>query len=139
VEHENRLQLPATFNFRLNPRARRVSVYLRAGIVGDYLISASGSGVRSYTENLKDVEVDNVSIKDSRAVLSLNGLAGLGVRIPMENSFFFIESRYTTGFFLVNQKENRYDNQDLIWLLYHVDSDFRMQQVSLLAGISWNL
>ena len=139
VEHENRLQLPVTFNFRLNPRARRVSVYLRAGIEGDYLISASGSGVRSYSVNLKDVEVDNVDVKDSRTTLNLNGLAGIGVRIPMENSFFFIESRYTTGLFLVNNKENRYDNQELIWPLYHVDSDFRMQQVSLLAGISWNL
>jgi hypothetical protein len=139
VEHENRLQLPATFNFRLNPGARRVSVYLRAGIAGDYLISASGSGVRSYTENLKDLEVDKVDIKNSRAVLNLNGLAGIGIRIPMESSFFFIESRYTAGLFMVNREENRYENQDLIWLLYHVDSDFKMQQVSLLAGIAWNL
>ena len=139
VEQESRLQLPAGFNFRLNPGARRVSVYLRAGVVGDYLISATGSGVRSYEENVKDVEVDKVKIKDSRNTLNLNGLVGFGVRIPMENSFFFIESRYTAGLFLVNRKDIRYDNQDLVWLLYHVDSDFRMQQVSILAGISWNL
>ena len=139
TENEYRLQLPATFNFRLNPDGRRVSVYLSMGIMGDYLISAQGSGVRSYTEMLRDVEVDKTDIKDSRAALNLSGLAGIGVRIPLENSFIFIESRYAAGIFLVNKPENRYENQDLIWLLYHVDSDFRMQQVSFMAGMAWNL
>ncbi|MGW8314079.1 MAG: outer membrane beta-barrel protein [Bacteroidales bacterium] len=138
-EHQNHLQLPVSFLFRLNPRASRVSVYLRAGFAGDYLISASGSGVRSYDQYLRDVEVDPVDIKNARSSLNLSGLAGLGVRIPLENSFIFIESRFTSGIFLVNKGENRYDNQDLIWTLYHVDSDFRMQQVSLLAGMAWNL
>jgi hypothetical protein len=139
VEHQNHLQLPASFLFRLNPRASRVSVYLRAGVVGDYLLTASGSGVRSYEEYLRDVEVDPVDIKHARRSLNLNGLAGLGIRIPLENSFIFIESRFTSGIFLVNNGENRYDSQDLIWTLYHADSDFRMQQVSLLAGMAWNL
>jgi hypothetical protein len=139
TEHENRLQLPATFNFRLNPDARRVSVYLSIGVMGDYLISAQGSGVRSYTEMLRDVEVDKTDIKNARASLGLSGLAGIGVRIPLDNSFIFIESRYAAGIFLVNKPENRYENQDLIWLLYHVDSDFRMQQVSFTAGMAWNL
>lgn len=138
-EHQNHLQLPVSFLFRLNPRASRVSVYLRAGIIGDYLISASGSGIRSYDEYLRDVEVDPVKIKDARNSLNLSGIAGLGIRIPLENSFIFIESRFTSGIFLVNKGENRYDNQELIWTLYHVDSDFRMQQVSLLAGMAWNL
>lgn len=139
VEHQNHLQLPASFLFRLNPRSPRVSVYLRAGLVGDYLLSASGSGVRSYEESLRDVEVDPVNIKEARASLNLSGLAGIGVRIPLENSFIFIESRFTSGIFLVNKPDHRYDNQDLTWILYHVDSDFRMQQVSLLAGMAWNL
>lgn len=139
VEHQNHLQLPASFLFRLNPRSPRVSVYLRAGVVGDYLLSVSGSGIRSYEESLRDVEVDPVNIKEARASLNLSGLAGIGVRIPLENSFIFIESRFTSGIFLVNKADNRYDNQDLTWILYHVDSDFRMQQVSLLAGMAWNL
>ncbi len=138
-EHQNHLQLPVSFLFRLNPRSSRVSVYLRAGVVGDYLLSASGSGVRSYDEYLRDVEVDPVDVKPARRSINLSGLAGLGVRIPLENSFIFIESRFTSGIFLVNKGDNRYDNQDLIWSLYHVDSDFRMQQVSLLAGMAWNL
>jgi hypothetical protein len=139
VEHQNHLQIPASFIFKLNPRSRRVSVYIRAGLIGDYLISASGSGIRSYTQNLKDVEVDNIKITDSRATLNLYGLGGLGIRIPLEKSFIFFESRFTSGVFLVNREENRYDNQDLVWLIYHVDSDFRMQQVSFLVGMAWNL
>jgi hypothetical protein len=139
LEHENRLQVPATFLFKLNPDTRRVSVYLRAGLMGDYLVSATGSGVRSFTENLKDVVVEGSSVKGSRTSLSLAGLGGLGVRIPLEKSFFFIESRYTYNLFLANNGENRYENQDLTWLLFHVDSDFRLQQLSFLAGIAWNL
>lgn len=139
LEHQNRVQLPASFLFKLNPYSRRVSVYLRAGVMGEALISASGSGIRSYTENLKDVEVDGISVKDARTSLNLAGLAGLGVRIPLQKSFIFIETSYAYSIFLANKGENRYVNQDLTWLLYHVDSDFRLQQLSLTTGIAWNL
>lgn len=139
TEHQYHIQVPASFLFRLNPRADRVSVYLRAGVAGDYMLSASGSGTRSYEEFLRDVEVEPVPVKDARRSLNLSGLGGIGVRIPFENSFLFIEGRYTYGILQVNREENRYDNQDLTWILYHVDSDFRMQQVSLLLGMAWNL
>lgn len=137
-EYQSHLQLPASMIFKLNPESR-TCVYLRVGVVADYLLSASGAATRSYSESLKDVVVEKTQIKDSRAMMNLHGLAGLGIRFPLENAFVFLETRFTSGLFLVNRQENRYENQDLTWLIYHVDSDFRSHQVSFSTGIAWNL
>ncbi len=138
-ESQHHLQLPASMIFKLNPESTGTSVYLRFGIIADYLLAVSGEGTRSYTESLKDVVVDKTNIADSRARLNLLGMAGFGIRIPFEKAFMFLETGFTSSIFLVNRAENRYDSQDLIWLLYHVDSDFRSHQLSFSAGMAWNL
>jgi hypothetical protein len=38
-----------------------------------------------------------------------------------------------------NKAEFRYDNDDLMWLIYHIDSDHRIQQMSFSAGMAWEL
>ncbi len=141
-EFEDRIWLPASMAFILNPESR-TSVFLRFGLVADYLLSASASATRTYVESgttyLRDVVVEKTKITDSRARMNLHGLAGLGIRIPLENAFIFLETRFTSSLFQVNRGENRYDNEDFIWQIYHVDSDFRIHQLSLSAGIAWNL
>jgi hypothetical protein len=138
-ETQSHLQVPASLLFKLNPESKGACIYLRAGIAGDYLLTASGSGTRTNLQLLGDVVVDKTTITDSRARLNLLGMAGMGIRLPFEKSFMFFEARFTSGIFKCNNPENRYPNDDLLWLLYHVDSDFRIHQLSLLTGISWNL
>lgn len=138
-ETQYRLQLPAAMLFRLNPRSPRTSVYIRLGLMADYLVGASGAGTRSYTESLRDVVVEKTKITTSRSRINLHGMTGLGVRIPMQRSFIFFETRFTSAIFLVNREENRYENQDLLWMIYHVDSNFRIHQGSFLVGMAWNL
>ena len=141
-EFENRIWLPASMAFTLNPESS-TSVFLRFGLVADYLLSASASATRTYldtgTSYPRDIVVEQTEITGSRARMNLHGLAGLGIRIPLENAFIFVETRFTSSLFLVNRGENRYDNEDFIWQIYHVDSDFRIHQLSLSAGIAWNL
>lgn len=138
-ESQSHLQVPASLLFRLNPKSKGASIYTRLGLVGDYLLSASGSGTRTYEQSLDDVVVEKTDVTDSRARLNLLVMAGLGIRIPFESSFLFFEARYTMGLFKSNNEENRYINDDILWLLYHVDSDFRVNQLSLSTGIAWNL
>ncbi len=142
-EYQNRIGLPLSFLFILNPDNRR-SIYLRTGIVTDYLISASASGTRNSTESVttsqQEVVVEKVPITDSRVRFNLYGMAGAGVRIPLRNSSAFFEARFKSGLFMINRKENRFDlDPDITWLIYHQDSDFRLHQLSLAAGIAWNL
>jgi len=138
-ESQAHLQVPASLLFKLNPESKGACIYLRVGLMGDYLLSASGSGTRTNTQSLSDVVVEKQDISDSRARLNLLGMAGVGMRIPFEKSFMFFEARFTSGLFKSNNDENRYMNDDLLWLLYHVDSDFRVNQLSLSTGIAWNL
>lgn len=142
-EYQNRIGVPLSMLFILNPDSR-TSIYLRTGIVADFLISASASGTRDFTEAVssfqQEVVVDKTPITDSRARFNIYGMAGAGVRIPMRNSSAFFEARFKSGLFLINREENRFDlDPDITWLLYYQDSDFRIHQLSLAAGISWNL
>jgi len=114
-EYQDHLQIPVSMIFKLNPASKGATVYLRVGVVADYLLAASGAGTMSYTESLGDVVVEKTSITDSRVGLNMHGMAGRGVRFPLENAFIFLETRFTSGIFLVNREENRYENQDLTW------------------------
>jgi hypothetical protein len=138
-ETQSHLQIPASILFKLNPKTKGASIYLRLGIVGDFLLSASGQGTRTYEGSTDKVVVGKTTISDSRTRLNLLGDAGLGLRIPFEKSFLFMEAGFKAGFIKSNKAENRYRNDDLVWLLYHVDSDYWVMQFSFSAGMAWNL
>ena len=141
-ESENRIQLPISMLFRLNPDSR-TTVFLRAGIMTDYMIGASVSATRTYSGTgssfLRDVVLEKQDITNSRRTLNLSGQFGAGIRIPFSGGFVFFETRFHSGLTSINREEERYNLQNLTWLIYHVDSDFRIQQLGLLAGLSWNL
>lgn len=140
-ECQNRLQIPISMAVYLNPDGKN-RFYLRFGVVTDYMISASAYGTRTYTGTgayLRDVELEKVDISDSRTRMNMHGLLGAGVMIPLNNSFLFIEAAYTAGLFQANKGDMRYNNEDLVWMLYHVDSDFRINQMILNFGMTWNL
>jgi hypothetical protein len=140
-ESQNRLQLPVSLALYMNPNGQ-TRVYVRGGFISDYLISASANGTRSYTDPgtfQRDVEMEKNSVTSARTRLNLYGMLGLGVQIPLSKSFVFVETRYIAGMFLSNREEDRYNNQDQIWLLYHLENNFRINQLNLNVGISWNL
>ena len=136
-ECQNRFQLPVSLAVYLNPHAS-TRVYMRFGLVADYLLSASAFGTRSTDSNL-ETEVEKAPVTGSRNRMDIYGMGGLGLNIPLKKSFFFVEAVYSYGFLLVNNPEYRYSNQDLIWMLNHVDSDFRLGQISLNLGMTWNI
>jgi hypothetical protein len=110
--------------------------------VTDYLTSASAYGTRTYSGTgtyLRDVELEKNEITDSRSRMNLHGLLGAGIIIPLNKSFLFVEAAYTAGLFQANKGDMRYNNEDLVWMLYHVDSDFRINQMILNFGMTWNL
>ena len=115
---------------------------MRFGVVSDYLISASAFGTRSYdasVSNIRDVEVERSSITNMRSRLSLYGMAGAGLTVPLKKSFFFAELRYNAGLIQSNKEDMRYSSDELLWVLYHVDSDFRINQLQFNFGLTWNL
>ncbi|MFH0757641.1 MAG: outer membrane beta-barrel protein [Bacteroidota bacterium] len=138
-EVQNRFALPVSCLFHLNPGGQ-TKFYFRLGIVADYLLSASASAIRSYTDGtIPDVVLDKTDMKSSRSGLNLYALAGAGIKVPLQHGFFFAETRFQYGFFDANKASERYNNQDMIWLIYHVDSDFKLHQLSISAGMVFYL
>jgi hypothetical protein len=139
IESGNHLQIPVSLIFKLNPESMKISYYARAGLVADYLFSAFGGGTRSYEGSVTDLTVDKLEVTGSRKQINLSLMAGMGLRMPLNRSFFYAEARFASGILKSNRGENRYQNNDLTWMLYHVDSDFRVHQLSICAGICWNI
>jgi hypothetical protein len=141
-EYHNRIGIPVSLAVEFNPDSRTVG-YFRFGLTADYLLGASASAVRSYEESgdsfFPDVEVESLSITDARIKLNLCGQAGMGLKYKTGNGIFFVEANFLYGLRNVNIGENRFDYQDLSWLIYHLDSDFRIHQLCLSAGLAWNL
>ena len=139
VESQHQLLLPLSVIYKLNPDSRKVCYYVRGGIIPGYLHYASGKGTRTNESSQVKVPVDLTDITSSRKLINLQFMAGAGLRIPMNNSFIFAEARISSGLLLSNNKDDRYQNNDIGWLLYHVDSDFRTQQLSICGGICLDL
>jgi hypothetical protein len=139
IESGSHMQLPVSLIYKLNPESEALSYYARAGLVVDYQFSASGSGTRTIDPSGSEVSVGKTKLGDSRKHINLMLMAGVGLRYSLNRSFFFAEARFTSGFLKSNRAENRFHNNDLNWLLYHVDSDFRIHQISICAGICWDI
>jgi hypothetical protein len=139
VEAQHYLELPVAVVYKLNPENPDISYYLRGGVLPGYLLYASGKGTRSSDSSLDDVIVKRTDITDSRSPLNLDFLVGGGFRIPLNNAFLYVEASVNYGILSSNREGNRYMNNDLTWVLYHVDSDFRVHQFTICAGICWGL
>lgn len=139
IEEKNQLQIPVSLICKLNPKSQRFRVYLRGGVAGDYLITASGSGTRRNEQSGSEISVSSTDLSGGRQSINLTLMAGLGFRYLLNRSFIYAETRFATNVFLSNLAAERYQNNDLNWLLYHVDSDLLIQQVMICAGMCWNI
>ena len=138
VEAQHQALVPITLMYKINPENRKVCYYLRGGIIPSYLFSATGKGTRT-SGSEDELSVDPVKITSSRVKMNLDGILGGGFRIPLSNAFIYTEIRLSTRLIKANQEDMRYQDNDITWLLYHVDSDFRVNKISICGGICWDL
>lgn len=139
VETQHQFLLPLSVIYKFNPEDRKICYYLRGGFIPSYLLHASGKGTRTSTDSDEELTVDPTDITGSRTRLNVDAMLGGGIRIPLSNAFIFSEIRVSSRLIQANQSDMRYQNNDLNWLLYHVDSDFRIHKISICAGVCWDL
>ena len=139
VETQHQVLLPLSVIYKFNPEDRKICYYLRGGFIPSYLLHASGKGTRTSTDSEEELTVDPTDITGSRVRLNVDAMLGGGIRIPLSNAFIFSEIRVSSRLIQANQSDMRYQNNDLNWMLYHVDSDFRIHKISICAGVCWDL
>lgn len=140
VEAQHQLLVPVSAVFKINPEDIRMCYYLRGGIGPGFLLSASGKGTRTYATSQDELPVERDNITASRQRFSLNVILGGGIRIPFnKQAFIYAEAGISSDLLRSNRDTYRYPNNDLTWVLFHANSDFRVHQLSLRAGICWDL
>ena len=140
VEAQHQIIVPISVLFKFNPEDMRMCYYVRGGIEPGFLLSASGKGKRIYDGSQDELPVERTNITSSRKRFNLNLFVGGGVRIPLNNAaFIYAETRLSSDLLRSNRDQYRYPNNDLTWVLYNANSDFRVHQLSIWAGICWDL
>ncbi|MEN8156674.1 MAG: hypothetical protein ABFS10_06975 [Bacteroidota bacterium] len=140
-EYQHHITLPASVLFHLTPEGKN-KVYLRLGVMADYMLSASTSAVRSNSasgETTEEVTLEAVEVTSARSPVNMVVHGGAGIRFPLQRGYIFVESRFQYGVLMANEPSKRYDNPELIWLIYHVDNDFKLHQLNISAGMVFNL
>lgn len=133
------LGLPLNLLMKLNPRSAKACWYIRLGARGEYLLSAHGEGERSTGTGGPDLLVGPEELTGAREGFGISLQSGVGVRMPLGKAFFQAEAGYDPGLLMANLPEMRYANENLIWGLYYIDSDFIRQYVHLDLGVFWYL
>jgi hypothetical protein len=139
VEAQHQLLVPVSILYKFNPENREICYYMRGGIIPSFLMYASGKGIRTPGSSQDEIEVDPTAITASRAKLNLDAMLGGGIRIPLSNAFIFAEVRLTTRLVKANKENERYPDNNLTWMLYHVDSNFRVNKLTICGGVCWDL
>lgn len=139
VEAQHQLLVPISILYKFNPESRKLGYYMRFGFIPSYLIHASGKGTRTSGTSQDEQGVDPVAITASRRNMNVAGMIGGGIRIPLSNAFIFTEVRLISYVGRANLEDSRYPDNDLTWLLYHVDSNFRVNKLSIHGGVCWDL
>ena len=139
LEDQSRFQVPVSVIYHLNPEKEGLTYYLRGGLLGNYVLSAKGHGTRTDGQSGSEYTAQKTDVSALRKQINLSLMAGFGLRYPLSRSFFYAEARLSSDLFPANNPENRYRNTDLNWVLYHVDSNFRIHQISICAGICWDI
>ena len=140
-EYQHHLTLPVSVLFHLTPEGK-YRIYLRLGVMADYMLLASTSAVRRSSasgETPGEVTLEALDVTSSRSLVNVVALGGVGIRFPLQRGYIFVESRFQYGVLMTNEPSKRYNNPELTWLIYHVDNDFKLHQMNISAGMVFNL
>jgi len=138
-EQQGRIDLPLSVLYSFD--AKTFSPYLRWGLRGSYLLMSKGESKRSFLDTggveFGDIVSDGIDISDRRVPLQLSSFIGGGARYNIHKAYFFVDVRYNFGFTGQVDPASRQDlNDDNIWLYYHIEDDFKLNDLSLTVGFT---
>ena len=121
--------------------------YVYGGASFNFLLSAKASTIFDNNElsGTNSSDINDKKISDQRQMFNTSWLAGIGTRYRVGYRYFSLEARYNGGLTNVLNTGNQYLNTDRVYnseLLFknpRVDSDFRMNSISIMAGYVWPL
>jgi len=110
--------------------------YTRIGIQALSIVSAKVNATRDYIDGSKpSVSNENISILSTRNKYNLGIISSVGLKYRTGRAWIFADLSYSRNFFLVNNKANRFSNNELIFKYFYIDSNFYLQNISLMIGI----
>ncbi len=125
------IPVSATYKFEI----KQFHPFVALGVSGNYLLSASATPSRVYTDNShQDVTGSDIDMLIHRKKFTLSTFAGLGLRYKIPNGYFFFTTRYVLGLMNQTEENERYNNPELNYQYYYIDNDFKMNNFTFSVG-----
>lgn len=138
VEKQTRIDLPLSVYYSFGKKIFRP--YITVGANTGFVISASSTATRSYTDNShKDITGSDIDLKEYRRNVNFSALAGVGAKYMIKRGYFFFEAKYLYG--LLNQvnTNTRYTNPELIYKYYYLDNNFKLNNLMISVGYMYSI
>ncbi len=116
--------LVVKYNFTLSPK---IVIYPYAGIVGNYLLSASRSGVREVV-NPPSVNLKKFGIREK---LNYSYTAGFGVKFRSSTNYITVDIGASKGGNNFVDPDGRYQSGDLVYRLGQVDGNMSLDHLTI--------
>lgn len=130
---ETQSQLSVPLIARYGYPIRNMVPYATLGLALDYLLNSSISGSRAGTATR---QLPSLALLDDnmRKKVNWSYFAGVGVKFKNKTDFFLVEARYTMGGANIVRTRYRYNNEELLFDMAHVDDDKILNRLGLSVG-----
>ncbi len=127
------LNIPISGSYKVE--IQRFHPFVALGISGNYLLSASATPSRIYTDNShSDVTGSDIDMQKQRKTITISAFGGIGLRYKIPNGYFFFTSRYVLGIMNQTEENQRYNNSELNYQYYYIDNDFNLNNFTFSIG-----
>lgn len=148
---ENQIWIDFPLYVRYERQYGKWSPYVYVGYSANLLLSATATSSFENDEisGSRTSDINNLKIKDQRNFFNTSWLAGFGTRYRIGYRYLSLEARFNGGLSNLLNKTNQFPavsdpqisgnvyNSDLIFQNPRVDSDFRLNSVSVMLGYVW--
>jgi hypothetical protein len=124
-----------TYEFRLVKKTI-IKPYINLGIEPNILLFSSITGERIYSDGSKPpFENQGLNTMNIRNHYNLAPYLSGGVKYRLGKAWLLFDLRYARNIFITNNWQTRYNNYDLLFKYFYVDSDFALQHFMFSVGL----
>lgn len=131
-ESQNWLEVPVTLKYNFG--TRKFVPFLQAGLSGNLCLSSNAVLTRISIDNDNDASGPSLDLTDLRKRINYSVVLGGGARYKIGYGYVVLDLRYNKGLANMVNVENRYSNSELIFYYGHIDSDYKLNNISISVG-----
>jgi hypothetical protein len=132
VESQSWLELPVVLKYNFGKN--KLKFFAEAGMSGNLFLSSKADVTRISIANDNDASGPSVAMSNLRNKLNYAAVFGGGARYKLGYGYLMLDIRYSMGMRNVVNAKNRYSDNELIYYYGFIDSNYKLNNISVSFG-----